>query len=369
MPRADSPLSIDDVERLFEPVLDAPRLPWPLDPAPTPGGALEIGRSREARPVHGYRFGAGPKRVSLIGGCHADEPVGPRLLGHLVPYLASLAPEHPLLAGCEWWIIPHINPDGAALNATWQDRDAERYSFLEYLPGRIRELPGEDIEFGFPRGAGDAGARPEPTAAARWWADADGPFDLHMTLHGMAWAGGPWFLIEPTWVDRTARLRARCAARVQELGYVLHDVERHGEKGFSRIEPGFATRPNSVAMRDHFLDLDDSDTAARFRPSSMEYVRGLGGDPLTLVSEMPLFVLPGVGRELGPPDPALEEWRGRLAGWLLRAREAGEGIETEAAAAGLTAMPVRDQMRLQWTLIAAALATVGAISDDPGPSA
>ena len=48
-------------------------------------------------------------------------------------------------------------------------------------------------------------------------------------------------------------------------------------------------------MAAYFEDRADDDTAAKFRPSSMETIRSFGGDPLTLVSEVPLFVLPGVG--------------------------------------------------------------------------
>ncbi|MDH3732716.1 MAG: M14 family zinc carboxypeptidase [Gemmatimonadota bacterium] len=366
--------TLSDIEGRFADIRRAPPLPWPLDPAPPGADAVEIGRSRQGRPIHGFRVGTGPIRVSVIGGCHADEPVGPRLLGRLVPYLQSLEPADPFVAALDWWIIPHINPDGAELNRDWQHPGADRYAFSEYLPGRVRELPGDDVEFGFPRGSGDGGARPENAAAARWWESADGPFDLHATLHGMAWAGGPWFLLEPAWVARTGDLRRHCTQRVAGLGYTLHDVERHGEKGFVRIGPGFATRPNSVAMRDHFVSLDDPETAGRFYRSSMEFIGSLGGDPLTLVSEMPLFVLPGVGETLGPPDPALEDWRARIAGWAARLASADRSsdeeeaaadeeeltaeIEAEASAAGLRPMPVIDQMRLQWAFLSAAIATV-----------
>lgn len=332
-------------------------VPGPAAPVDAPRSAIEIGRSREARPILASRLGRGATRVSILGGCHADEPVGPRLLARLVAALEALAPDDPLLTELEWWILPHINPDGAARNAGWQRTDAAAYRLSEYL-GRVRrELPGDDIEFGFPRGPADDGARPEPAAAAAWWAAADGPFDVHATLHGMAFAAGPWFLIEPAWVTRAGSLMERCRTRVAELGYRLHDVERRGEKGFRRIARGFATRPDSAAMREHFLARDDPGTAARFRPSSMEHVRSLGGDPLTLVSEMPLFLLPGVGETLGPPDPAAERWRERIDGWRRRIEAGEEGgvIDAEAAEAGLRAMPAEDQMRLQWTLIASAI--------------
>jgi hypothetical protein len=177
----------------------------------------------------------------------------------------------------------------------------------------------------------------------------------------MGFAAGPWYLIEPGWIDRTRVLRASCGRRTQELGYTLHDVERQGEKGFHRIERGFCTRPDSQAMRDYFLARDDPDTAGRFRPSSMEAIRSLGGDPLTLVSEMPLFLIPGAGESPGPPDPVLEAWKQRIVAWRAALSEPvsdhGE-LAAEMFEAGLRAMPVRHQMELQWTFIAAGLAEV-----------
>ena len=252
---------------------------------------------------------------------------------------------------------------------------------VRYLSLVVRELPGDDLEFGFPRSREDPNVRPESRAVLEWWRSAGGSFHLHATLHGIALAGGPWFLLEPEWLDRVEHLKRSCAEEVGRLGYVLHDVEREGEKGFHRVEPGFCTRPNSKAMRDHFLALGDPETAGAFRPSSMETIRSLGGDPLTLVSEMPLFITPGVGEELGPPDPVGEEWKERRARWQLalgRARmsesEASERsmderaeppfdaaqaeVSAEIRASGLTPMAILDQMRLQWRLVSAGLEQV-----------
>jgi hypothetical protein len=171
----------------------------------------------------------------------------------------------------------------------------------------------------------------------------------------MAFAGGPWFLIERAWRDRSDALMTACREATARLGYRLHDVERRGEKGFDRIGPGFATRPDSRSMMRFFQERGDEEMASRFRPSSMETVRALGGDALTLVTEMPLFVLPGVGETLGPPDPVAERWRERIDRWRVEVLQPGgeERVRDEAAAAGVMAVPVRDQMILQWTMIAA----------------
>ncbi|MDE2652854.1 MAG: M14 family zinc carboxypeptidase [Gemmatimonadota bacterium] len=324
-----------------------------------------MGRSRKGRPIVAYRIGAGPLRVSLVAGCHADEPVGPRLLRRLVGRLSGAAGDE-LRRRATWYVIPHLNPDGAAANAAWQNPGAERYDFAEWLRHRVRELPGDDIEFGFPRGEHDRGARPENRAAWEFWRGG-APFDLHVSLHGMSVAAGPYFLVERSWWPRFGEMARELARKVRQAGYELHDVEREGEKGFHRLARGFCSRPDSRAMRQHFLGRGDPETAARFRPSSMEAVRALGGDPLTLVTEMPLFITPGVGAELGPPDPVLMRWRERVAGWEGRVRGVGEGavaremaaVRGEAGRAGLRAMPVHDQMRFQWAFIRAGLGAVG----------
>lgn len=339
--------------------------------------AQEIGRSRVGRPIFAYTIGGGPLKVNLVGGCHADEPVGPRFLRRLVTFLASPAGSA-MREAATWFAIPHLNPDGAAANVPWQLPGADRYDFVAYLKHRVRELPGDDIEFGFPRGDGDAAVRPENRAAWDFWR-AHAPFDLHVSMHGMAVAAGPYFLVERSWWPRLREMAATLTREVESAGYTLHDVERHGEKGFHRLARGFCSRPDSGAMKEHFLGLDDPETAARFRPSSMEAVRALGGDPLTLVTEMPLFITPGVGAEPGPPDPVLVRWRERIAGWDARIRGAvDEGSEMEArveaevrgeaARAGLRAMPVKDQMRFQWAFVREGLGAVGAADIPAMPS-
>jgi hypothetical protein len=319
-----------------------------------------IGRSRQGRAIRAFKFGAGERRISLISGCHADEPVGARMLRHLAAFLSQTPSGDPLVSDYEWWIVPHVNPDGDERNRSWNRGVEQRYDLVRYLLGVAREDPGDDIEFGFPRDEEDTGARPENLSLYEWWREADGPYALHVSLHGMAFAAGPWFLIEPEWRDRCEMLKARCAQRVAELGYTLHDVERRGEKGFFRLDRGFCTRPDSRAMARFFADQNDPTTAGLFRPSSMESIRSFGDDPLTLVSEMPLFITPGVGDNLGPPDPIAGRWKETTGKWRMRLARGDSDAEIalEAAESGLRAMDVRDQMELQLTFIAAGMETV-----------
>ena len=305
----------------IEEILDS-EAPPPLRP---------IGRSREGREILGAVLGSGPRHVSLIGGCHADEPVGPAMLRRLASHLSSHPdPRH------TWYIVPHVNPDGEARNAVWSEPGFQTgvFDLGLYLRHAVREKPGDDVEFGFPD------LRPENRAVAGFLAGG-APFALHGSFHSIAFAPGPWFLIEPAWIDRTAGLRDRLRERVRSLGYGLFDVDRGGEKGFRRIDEGFTTRPDSRSMIAWFEKRGDPETAAKFRPSSMEYVRSLGGDPFTFVSEMPLFLRPLPEGDTGRPDDPI------FRAWLERVAFSGDDQ--------VRGMPIRDQMRLQLAFLDEAL--------------
>ncbi len=327
----------------------------PNSPCRPTSQQLRLGTSRQGRDIFGYRLGQGPHHVSLIGGCHADEPVGPAMLDRLAAHLAELPSDAELLSRVTWYLVPHANPDGEARNAAWTTRAFDTTGALtnrlfdlgHYLLQVVRELPGDDVEFGFPRSADDRNTRPENLAIADFLRHGS-PFVLHASFHGMAFAAGPWFLLEQAWIDRTHGLRERLRHRVRELGYRLHDIDRHGDKGFHRIDEGFTTRPDSRAMVAHFEADGDTATAALFRPSSMELVRSFGGDPLTLVSEMPLFLVPAqhfVGGDLIRPD---------IVRQLLMEHDA-DAIRALADLAGIEAMAIDDQMRLQLEYLQAAL--------------
>lgn len=245
-------------------------------------GREVIGASRDGQAMYGLTVGRGPKHVSVIGGSHADEPIGP-LTAQLLPVLLQDSFSD-LLDAYTFYIVPQMNPDGADSNRTWF---ADPPDFAQYVMSTIRELPGDDIEFGF----GDGG-RPENDAAMAFLREG-GPFAAHFSLHGMGFAEGAWFLVCKEWAARADGYLDGLEGFVRRMVFPLHDVERNGEKGFTRIRPGFCTTPTSTAMKAYFLEHDDAQMAEKFRPSSMEFVQSLGGDPLCVVTEMPLF---GIGK-------------------------------------------------------------------------
>lgn len=310
-----------------------------------------LGESEEGRPVAGAVLGEGPQAASLLAGNHADEPVGPEMLRALV-LNAARRPEAwaPLLRHFRFVVVPHTNPDGEARNRRWMEDWPAPESYLRH---RAREAPGRDLEFGFPA------MRAENRLVSgflRAQAPPEG-YALHMSLHGMAVAEGAQLLIERHWSFRTQPLRDAFRRAAEAEGLAMHDHNRFGEKGFFYLGPGFNTTPEGAAMRTFFEAQGDEDMAARFHDSSMEFARSLGGDPLCLVTELPLFVVDGGGE--GPPGVPQRylDLRERLPEWQLRI-ERGESIAEEAAAFGVRPLPVPAAVRLQRCALEQGLAAV-----------
>ncbi len=306
---------------------------------PAPVVYRELGRSEEGREIGAVVLGAGSRKATLISGSHADEPVGSETLMALVSGIS----DHPdgyrgLMEKWQLLVIPHVNPDGEARNRDWI---SEWPSLRSYIENVVRELPGRDIEFGYP----DLRVENEIVARAiREFA----PVDLHMSLHGMGFSDGAMLLIERHWAFRTESLRTGFREAAKAEGLQMHDHNRKGEKGFFQIEPGYTTTPEGAAMRAYFMAAADPETAALFKDSSMEFVRSLGGNPLCVVTEMPLFLVDGPRRP-GVPEAYLA-FRQRLKG-LTPTTMSDETV----AKFPVRPLPLPVAMRLQWAALNLAL--------------
>lgn len=262
----------------------------------------EIGSSRAGAKMFGVKAGrASAAAVSIVAGAHSDEPVGPMTAMALVEWFAEGSQDaRKLLEEVHFFICPQINPDGAQRNSVWFDDPLDPVRYLENV---FREQPGDDVEFGYPSSTQKA-LRPENEAIANFLR-AGAPFLFHTSLHGMAFSEGAHFLINREWGARTGTLQLALLGLAREAGLSnVHDIDRHGEKGFFRIARGIGSTPVSTAMKAHFLAQDQPRTAELFHPSSMEYVTGLGGDPLCIVTELPLFV---INNAPPLPDPPPDE--------------------------------------------------------------
>ncbi len=307
----------------------------------------ELGPSEEGAMLYGAVVGTGPTTVSLIAGNHADEPVGPATLrSFLVNGLARRDKMEPWLRRFQFVVVPHTNPDGETRNRGW----IEAWPDLEaYLREVVREKPGRDLEYGFPD------MRPENAHVSAFLRE-HGPFDLHASLHGMSAGEGAMLLINRPWTFRTQSLRDEFVAAAAAKGLPMHDHNRKGEKGFFWIEPGFQTTPRGDAMRTYFWAQGDSAMAGRFHDSSMEFVDSLGGDPLSLVTELPLFLIRGEEGDGHRPTRYLE-LRERLPDVKARL-DRGEDVDELLTPFDLRPVPLDVAKHLQFRALELGLRTV-----------
>ncbi|NNE68929.1 MAG: peptidase M14 [Rhodothermales bacterium] len=305
---------------------------------------IKLGSTEEGRPIDAVRAGHGPRCVTLIAGSHADEPVGTETLLMLVEALATGECDS-LLQEYAFLICPQVNPDGEARNQDWI---RQWPSLAAYLLGVRRELPGRDMEFGYPD------LRPENRALAEAMASM-APLSLHMSLHGMGFSSGAMLLIDKYWGFRAELLREGFRRAALDNGLSMHDHNRMGEKGFFQIEAGYTTTPEGAAMRTYFHSRDDPDTASRFRDSSMEFARSLGGDPLCVVTELPLFLVEGPSKP-GVPEAYLAFSRRRPT--LVARLNEGEPESRVLADLPIRPLSLATAVALQWSAIALSLEQV-----------
>lgn len=315
-----------------------------------------IGYSRKGKPIQAFRLGNGPLPISLVSGLHADEPVGPRYLRRLTSFLKTLPESHLLLRQYQWWIIPHANPDGEWLNRAWTDRANGSYQLASYLSHVVSDSPLDDMEFGFPIDDSDKQARPENKAILRWWETSNIPFRLHLSIHGMTFGQGPWFMIDPAWISRSRPLIDVCTAMTVALGYQLQDGDYLNEKGVIRICQGFSTRPDSWALKSYYDNRDKPEIAASLRPSSMEVMRKLSGDCLTLMTEIPLFIIPAHTHTGNGQYFSRQNWYEQFDIWRRDGNQ--KRIETQADNMQVKPMPVEDQMMLIFEFMRAGIKLV-----------
>ncbi len=257
---------------------------------------LCLGHSEQNQPIHSIIIGEGPKKVSVLSGSHADEPVGYDTIITFLNIIAQNSEDFQVwLTQYTFVIVPDINPDGRKQNERWRKAWPDWKAYVRHT---VRELPGRDLEFGYPD------MRVENQILARFY-ETQGPFHLHLNLHGMGFAEGGLLLINREHVAETAGLQQRFINLVLQHGLPLHDHNRKGEKGFMYIGPGLSTTPESKPMQAFFLEQNDTETASLFHQTSMEFISNLGGRPLCLVSELPLFLLIKPGHTHQPGEPAI----------------------------------------------------------------
>jgi len=306
-----------------------------------------IGTSEQGRALDVFHFGRGPTKVVLMAGAHSDEPVGPETLRMLCHFFAQFPDQFDdLLGEFQFFIFPHINPDGEAVNWRWIK---EWPDIKAYLAHSFREEPGRDMEFGYPA------LRKENRLISDYLRE-HAPFELHINLHGMAYSEGAMLLIDKYWAGRSEWLQNAFLQMIRSLELPLHDHDRKGEKGFSYLGPGLNTTPESGKMRRHFLEQDDEKTASLFHMNSMEYIRSISSDPMSLVTELPLFHVkrnPRASHQKGIPDAylAFKERVPKLKALI----EQGRPVDNELNAFTINPFPLSAAVQIQLGVLEKAL--------------
>ncbi len=333
---------VHELERLYPPTASCV-----IGRAPANDSRV-IGHSENGEPIYGFVFGEGPKTVSLVAGAHADEPVGPNTLYRLtLEMLRSAEKFEELFARFRFLIIPHVNPDGDAANAEWMMRWPDPGAFMY---GTKREPPGRDIEFGYPD------MRPENRAASVFW-NREGPADLHMSLHGMQFSEGYLLLINDEWEQQTRQWRIAYDRAMNRAGLEPHDHDRKGEKGFNYMGPGFTSTPKGLAMRRHFLEQGDRETADKFHLSSMEFHLEKNSEALCMVTELPLFLVAHSGND-GVPHNYLalkEAWKKGMPASDNRDSGPDPLVDELINRFAIRPLPLAEAMRLQLYTLESAL--------------
>ena len=176
------------------------------------GGACDsYGTSFEERPLLGFRFPAAahPGRVLMIATVHPMEWIGREVLTDVVDHLLR-CPEHP-----ELWVVPTVNPDGAARveaalhrgRARWVRGNARGIDLnRNFAVGHRRRAAWRNVWPMWNPGPAPL-SEPESRALSEWSATAAG-FDLFLSLHSF----GRWVFYppsdtraQPAWARQHAR--------------------------------------------------------------------------------------------------------------------------------------------------------------------
>lgn len=316
----------------------------------------EIGHSQEGQKLFGIKVGNGSLKASIIAGCSADEPVGPYMVKCFLTWLKQSASGNELLRKWTFFIIPQMNPDGALRNKSWTELPL---SLKLYLEKSKRDLPSEDLEFGFPSVQSSTNIHPENIAAAEFLSQ-QGCFQAHFSLHNLIVGGGAWFLIDKKHSNDSFHLQAKLKGIAEKLNIPLYDIDRKGEKGFVRLSAGFSTTPSTIELRKYYQEHSHPEWAEKIYLSSMDYIESLGGEPLSLVSEIPMFYSSKIRTV-----KTIEELESKhfFQGELLRCAKALQSGDQELYDKimkewDIQPISFKDQIRVQFRTILCALAEI-----------
>ncbi|WP_281689866.1 M14 family zinc carboxypeptidase [Pseudonocardia thermophila] len=234
-----------------------------------------IGTSRLGEPLRMASIGGGDRDALVVGGPHANEPIGFLAVRELGRLLCSDDRLRERL-GFRWHLIPCVDPDAARLNEGWYVRPENRE---RYIRDFYRPATDEQVEWTFPYlhepGYFDR-MLPETQALARV-IDEVAPA-VQCSLHNGEYGG----VFHYTTSD-DPELAERLAHAVAWADLPLHDAVF--EAPVTRvIRPGVLLMPTAAELASM---AEAAGTRALFGASSGEYAGRHGA--VTVVTEAPLW--------------------------------------------------------------------------------
>ena len=242
------------------------------------------GQSCAGEPLLALRIGEGPRRILAYAFPQPDEPLGGLVILQLVRRLLQ---EAALCQGATWTLLPCVDPDGARRNEGWFTQPLE---LAAYAGRHFRPPEGEQVEWSFP--SSDPAwpwesVLPE-ARALQALIDEERPqslFPLHNAL-----LGGAYAFVSP----EAASLGPSLAGVWEALGLPTHRGE--AELPFAQvIGTGVFRLPDLGEMAAALARQGIVDPASLLACGASPYLYGRRyGQVLTIVPELPLFVVPGI---------------------------------------------------------------------------
>jgi hypothetical protein len=250
------------------------------------------------------QIGDGPRRVLAYGFPQPDEPLGGLVVLHLARRLSQ---DEVLRRLACWTLLPCVDPEGARRNEGWSTVPLD---LAAYARRHFRPPEGEQVEWSFP--STDAcwpwdALLPE-VQALQALIDALHPqvlFPLHNALLGGAYA----FVS-----DEGASIALRLAAAWE--GRALPTHRGPAELPFARaLAPGVFRLPNLAEMAAALSSqgIEDPPGLLACGAPPYSYARRFG-KVLTVVPELPLFTVPGIGDDRRSDLSRRQVLRGALIG-------------------------------------------------------
>lgn len=243
-----------------------------------------IGYSKAGKPIIMTSVGDGPAPLLLFAFPHPNEPVGAMLTYFL---LEELMKEDELRAGRTWHIIPCIDPDGASLNEGWFKGP---FSIRDYARHYFRTKGEDQVEWSFPieyKTLKYEKYVPETKALMNAIAEIK-PLFMY-SLHNSSFGGVYYYISKPLKEVYEALYRI---PEERDLPLSLGEPEMPYCQVYS---PAIFDMPRIKDAYDYYEKIGVADPAKHIHggASSRDFADGIS-EPLTLVTEVPLFLSPQI---------------------------------------------------------------------------